>query len=180
MKKYFRKSVFVVILVVLLLAVSVSVVSASGGNYHRVRYGETLFSIGRYYGVSAYRIAEANNLYNPNRIYAGQVLYIPRGYDGGYRPAPCTNHHRVRYGETLYSIARRYGVSPWAIARANGIYNINLIYAGQVLYIPSGGSCGCYQQPCSGYQPPPGAVPPIHYPPVAVPPIYDPPVPTPY
>ncbi|MFQ6058545.1 MAG: LysM peptidoglycan-binding domain-containing protein [Anaerolineae bacterium] len=50
--------------------------------------------------------------------------------------------HVVRSGETLFSIGRRYGVSPWAIARANGLRNPDLIYAGQVLYIPSGGSWG--------------------------------------
>jgi LysM repeat protein len=48
--------------------------------------------------------------------------------------------HVVRRGETLYSIARRYGVDMWSIARANGIANPNHIYAGQRLVIPSGRS----------------------------------------
>jgi len=45
--------------------------------YHVVRAGETLFSIGRRYGVNPWSIASANHLYNANRIYAGQCLYIP-------------------------------------------------------------------------------------------------------
>lgn len=61
-----------------------SVASANGHSCyqercHVVHYGETLFSIGRHYDVNPYHIAEANNLYNPNHIYAGQVLYIPHG-----------------------------------------------------------------------------------------------------
>jgi LysM repeat protein len=48
-------------------------------------------------------------------------------------------YHTVRYGETLFTIARLYGVNPYAIARANGIPNPNYIYAGQVLLIPQGG-----------------------------------------
>ena len=48
-----------------------------GARYHVVRFGETLFSIGRKYGVSPWAIASANHLRNPNRIYAGQCLYIP-------------------------------------------------------------------------------------------------------
>jgi len=48
-----------------------------GAGYHVVRFGETLFSIGRLYGVNPYAIAAANHLPNPNRIYAGQRLYIP-------------------------------------------------------------------------------------------------------
>jgi LysM repeat protein len=162
MKKYMKKPLFIAILVVMLLLLTVPVASASGGTYHTVRYGETLFSIGRYYGVYPYHIAEANNLYNPDYIYAGQVLYIPSGYgydygyDGGYYdPCRSSNRHIVRYGETLSSIAYMYGTSPWAIARANGIYNMNRIYAGQSLYIPSGGgNWGAYQQPCtSSYSP---------------------------
>ncbi|MEE8390973.1 MAG: PA14 domain-containing protein [Anaerolineae bacterium] len=47
--------------------------------------------------------------------------------------------HIVQRGETLYSIARRYGVSVWAIANVNRITNPNRIYAGQRLIIPAGG-----------------------------------------
>ena len=50
-----------------------------GGTYYTVRYGDTLFKIGRQFGVNPYHIASANRLRNPNYIYAGQVLYIPAG-----------------------------------------------------------------------------------------------------
>jgi LysM repeat protein len=169
-KKYIKKSVIVTFLVVMLLALMVPVASASGGNYHTVRYGETLYSIGRLYGVSPHYIADVNNLYNPDCIYAGQVLYIPTDYydgchqpcydydnvyyDGSYRgdyyrrgDQYWSNYHIVSYGETLSSIAYQYGVNPWSIARANNIYNLNRIYAGQRLYIPSDGYWGW-----SGYQ----------------------------
>jgi LysM repeat protein len=42
----------------------------------------------------------------------------------------------VHWGETLSSIAWRTGVSAWAIAQTNGLYNPNYIYAGQSLWIP--------------------------------------------
>ncbi len=43
----------------------------------------------------------------------------------------------VRYGDTLWRIARFYGTTPAAIQNANPkITNINLIYAGEVLVIP--------------------------------------------
>ena len=44
--------------------------------------------------------------------------------------------HCLRYGETLYGLAWRYGVSAWSIAHANGIYNPNYVRAGQCLTIP--------------------------------------------
>jgi LysM repeat protein len=45
--------------------------------------------------------------------------------------------HIVKSGETLYCIARAYGVAPWAIAQQNGILNANLIYPGAILQIPN-------------------------------------------
>ena len=53
-------------------------------------------------------------------------------------PPACGPYYVVRYGDTLFSIGRRYGVNPWAIARANGLWNPNYIRAGQTLYIPGG------------------------------------------
>lgn len=44
--------------------------------------------------------------------------------------------HKVRSGENLYRISRKYGVSQAAIQRANGITNPAMIRANQVLKIP--------------------------------------------
>ena len=52
-------------------------------------------------------------------------------------------YHTVHPGQTLYSIASYYGVSVWAVACANGLYNPNYIYYGMVLVIPYGWSGGC-------------------------------------
>lgn len=46
--------------------------------------------------------------------------------------------HVVQRGETLYGIAARYGVSMYAIAEANHLTNLNAIYPGMRLVIPSG------------------------------------------
>jgi len=123
-----------VILASLLLSTSVAAAPAtwSAPGYHLVRAGQTLYSIARSYGVSPWAIASANHLADPNRIYAGQWLYIP-SYSYWQ---PSGRYHWVRAGETMLSISRLYGVSPWVIASANGIYNLNRIYAGQRLVIP--------------------------------------------
>lgn len=42
----------------------------------------------------------------------------------------------IRAGDTLAGIARAYGVNVYTLAQYNNIYNINLIYAGQTIYIP--------------------------------------------
>ena len=51
-------------------------------------------------------------------------------------PAVNAGTHTVSPGETLYSIALRYGTSAEALASANGLYNPNQIYVGQVLFLP--------------------------------------------
>ncbi len=122
--------------VLALLLVSFAPVSAQsyGQTIHIVARGETLASIAHAYGTTVQAIAAANGLWNPNLIYAGQRLVIPAG--STYPPPPQNNYYVVRYGDTLYSIARRFGTSIWAIAQANTIYNLNRIYAGMYLVIP--------------------------------------------
>jgi LysM repeat protein len=109
--------------------------AARGPIWHQVAWGETLFSIGRFYNVSPWAIASTNRLANSNRIYAGQWLYIPAG-PPYHRPSWCGSYYAVRRGDTLLAIGRAYGVSAWSIARANGIYNMNYIRTGQRLFIP--------------------------------------------
>lgn len=104
-----------------------------GVRYHVVCAGETLTRIAWRYGTTVQAIAAANGIWNPNLIYAGQVLRIPCP---GWYPPPGRGCHVVRWGETLFGIARMYGTSVWAIAKANHICNINYIRAGQCLIIP--------------------------------------------
>ncbi len=52
-------------------------------------------------------------------------------------PTPeAVRYHVVRRGETLFSIAARYGVTIRQIVAANGLRNPNRIYVGQRLIIP--------------------------------------------
>jgi LysM repeat protein len=110
--------------------------AAQCGYWYQVRWGDTLSSIARYTGVPAATIAQANGLANPHRIYAGQWLWIPCAAPPPPPPPSCGYWYTVRWGDTMNSISYRTGVSPWTIAQANGIYNLNRIYAGQVLWIP--------------------------------------------
>ena len=128
-RKWFSIALTVVTLVLLVGIVPASAAPNEGSIVHVVQRGETLYSIGRRYGVGMWTIAYANGITNPNRIYVGQRLVIPTG-------TPTGTVHVVRPGETLTRIALWYGVDAWAIARANGITNLNHIYVGQRLTIP--------------------------------------------
>lgn len=101
--------------------------------YHVVQWGENLTQIARRYGTTIWAIAQANGIWNVNYIRAGQILLIPVS---GPTPGPWPRTYIVQPGDTLTAVAWRFGTTVWAIAQANGIWNPNLIYIGQVLYIP--------------------------------------------
>jgi LysM repeat protein len=100
-----------------------------------VRPGDNLFRISLRFGVSVQAIAAANHIADPSRIYAGQCLIIPCGKAA---PPPVKHgfHYTVHAGDTLAGIAFRFGVNLYTLAAANHITNLNLIFAGQVLFIP--------------------------------------------
>ncbi len=138
-----RRMILILVALTLVLAATASVAVAapqayySCTAYHTVKFGDTLYSISQLYGVSTQALMAANNIYNPNVIYAGQTLCIPGSAPVPPRP-PCGSYYTIQWGDTLSNIAARYGTTIWAIMRANNILNANYIYAGMILYIPCG------------------------------------------
>lgn len=121
------------------------------GFYYTIQWGDSLSQIAVRYGTTMQAIMLANPwVVNPNLIYAGTVLFIPTGVPGviqppgGGNPAPtpppaqsgCRYYHTVLWGQNLIQIGSTYGVSPFAVAEANQIFDLNRIFAGQVLCIP--------------------------------------------
>jgi N-acetylmuramoyl-L-alanine amidase len=105
--------------------------------------GDTLTAIARRHGTTVRRLAELNDLANPNRILVGQRLRVGRdgsGSSGSTRAPAAPVIHVVTRGATLWGIARHYGVSVSAIVAANGIVNPSRIFAGQRLVIPGASS----------------------------------------
>lgn len=122
----------------------------TGDCKYTVASGDRLFRIALRFNTTPNRIATANGLVNPELIVPDQVLRIPNcngtptasgtpfGTGGAIIPATGGGGktYIVQEGDTLFAIAMRYGTRVMAIAQANGIQNINLIYIGQTLTIP--------------------------------------------
>lgn len=114
---------------------------------HRVRRGETLSHIARKYRTSISKIARLNRIRNSSRIRVGQRLKVPLrrpvasfNSTGSTRPQVAAYAgdllaYRVRTGDTLWSIARKYNTSVTRIKRINKLSN-NHLRAGQILQIP--------------------------------------------
>ena len=119
---------------------------------YRVRAGDTLTSIAVRFSVSVSRLQSLNGITNPNQLRVGQLLKIPTTSTNSpttsspqpTQPAtqspsasPVVRTYQVQSGDTLWGIARKFGVSADALAKLNGITNANLIKVGQTLKIPS-------------------------------------------
>ncbi len=105
----------------------------------RVRRGQNLSYLAKKYGTTISAIVSANNIRNINQLKIGQYLRIPKQtyYTNQYVKKGNKNKvHRVRKGETLYEIARRYGVGLRKLRSRNNLYGRRFIYPGQKLYIP--------------------------------------------
>ncbi len=110
----------------------------SAARTHTVQWGDTLAQIAMQHNVTVDGLVAANGLTRPDRIYVGQTINIPdAGASARPQPAQAATAHRVQRGETLSSIALRYGVTVHSLAAANGIQNTSRIYAGMALSIPS-------------------------------------------
>ena len=139
MKRILQLMVVVAILVASFASVGGAWAWSGCGNYVTVQWGDTLSGIAWTCGTTVAAIQAAN----PGlgwKVYAGQVLYIPTGYnpDPVYYP-PSYNTYVVQWGDTLGKIAARTGVSWRDLLAVNPqIYNPSLIYAGQVINLPSG------------------------------------------
>lgn len=101
------------------------------GKTHRVKKGETLSNIARNYGTSAKDLMKLNNL-RSSKIKANQVLKIPPASG-----STSTNvlYHKVRSGDTLWKISRKYGVSVKALEQHNDL--ADGLHPGDRLVIPS-------------------------------------------
>jgi LysM repeat protein len=117
-------------------------VTAPGPIIHIVQPGETLFTISQRYDTTVALIMKANNLHDYVIHVYQQLVIPPAGWAGwpalipGLPPAGGgVQYYVVKPGDTLYSIARHFGVTVAAIKAANG-FTSNFILAGSTLRIP--------------------------------------------
>jgi membrane-bound lytic murein transglycosylase D len=106
-----------------------------------VRTGDTLWSLARAHHTSVYSIRRLNP-HISRVLHIGDLVWVPANRLARARPLPNPLlargrriHYRVRSGDSLWTIASRFGTSPHAIARINQISTDSVIRPGDRLWI---------------------------------------------
>ncbi len=100
-----------------------------------VKRGDTFFTIARDHGVSVDALVRANpQISNPSNIRPGQIVCIPN------QPTQCPNNtfpYVVQRGDTMFTIANRFGVSVQSLIAANPqIPDPSRLTPGQIVCVP--------------------------------------------
>ncbi|OBS10317.1 LysM peptidoglycan-binding domain-containing protein [Acidihalobacter prosperus] len=115
--------------------------ATAGTVYHVVKSGDTLWDIARNYKVSISDLMHWNHLGPHSALHPGQRLVVhPASGDGlaiasSGQPAQRvrTVSYTVRNGDSLYSIAQRFGVNIPSIRRWNDLGRTDILHPGQPL-----------------------------------------------
>jgi membrane-bound lytic murein transglycosylase D len=108
--------------------------------FHTIKRGETLASIARRYRVSLAELRSANDLTSRSKIRVSQALMIPQRTTSGLPSSVAARSsaprrvatvsgpstYQVRRGDTLFSIARRFGTTVSAIKQLNRLQTDNI------------------------------------------------------
>ena len=120
--------------------------STGGEELYVVVSGDNISTIAKKFGVKSSDIIRVNNLQNPDKLKVGQQLKIPS--KGEVITKSTTNiavehtlsqdgTYTVVSGDSLSSIAKRFGVKTSDIIRANNMQNPDSLRIGQKLHIPN-------------------------------------------
>ncbi len=141
-------------------------VSLASGALVTVGPGMTLYGIAKANHMTVQQLAEANHLKAPYTVSQGQQLRIPGAHVANVPSAVNTKpvslaeeeqtsapvvkakaggSYTVASGDTLYSIGRKYGVAPFAIADLNKLPHNKALALGQTLRIPAGANVAATQ-----------------------------------
>lgn len=107
--------------------------------YHEVKQGETLYSIARMYNITLLELKALNELESDTIKVGDELIVVPLNGEKAKEEVVTDNpdeplYHIVKEKDTLYSLGRKYGVTPEQIRRLNNIMD-NHIPVGSKLRI---------------------------------------------
>ncbi|MBQ7612753.1 MAG: LysM peptidoglycan-binding domain-containing protein [Spirochaetaceae bacterium] len=105
---------------------------------HTIQKGETIYGLSRQYGIPMNTILEYNGIKDATKIVVGQKIKIPNTTSTSSKSSTQTvQTYTVQKGDTIYGIAKKYGVSQADILNLNNLNAKSIIQVGQKLLIPN-------------------------------------------
>ncbi len=101
-------------------------------NTYRVKTGDSLWKISKKINVSVKTIARNNNI-KGSLLVPGQILKIPSFNTEAFSTRP--RFYKVRRGDTLSGIAKKFNIPIYFLKKNNSIKNINKLKVGQLIRI---------------------------------------------
>jgi membrane-bound lytic murein transglycosylase D len=114
---------------------------------YRIKPGDTLFGLARHYGIHARDIVALNKIRNPRSLRVGRNLILPLRPGAAPVVAVASENHvgklentyKVRNGDNLWRIARRFHVSTSQLRSWNNMQPGEILHPGQVLQMAGTG-----------------------------------------
>jgi murein DD-endopeptidase MepM/ murein hydrolase activator NlpD len=97
---------------------------------------DTLQSLAQKEGVSVETLAKLNHLKKPYRVKRGQTLRLPVQEAAEAPESRTPSNYAIKSGDTLYSLARKFGTTPKALAEANGLEPGARLTVGRRIHVP--------------------------------------------
>lgn len=114
-------------------SVSLHPIKIFNKNYYLIaRKGDTFESIGKEIGVSYKKIAKYNERDKHDQIEAGEVIWLKKKQKKAPKDYKDRLHY-VRNGESMYSIAQKYGIRVKSLYKLNGLNPEHEIRVGEGL-----------------------------------------------
>ena len=100
---------------------------------YQVEYGDTIDSIAKKTNTDRENIKNINGFNNDSDLIVGSLIIVPK--TGGQ----LFQSYKVKKGDSIYSIARTYNVSPETLLLLNGLNDDDYIYPDQEILVPNKG-----------------------------------------
>jgi cell wall-associated NlpC family hydrolase len=110
---------------------------------HTVKYGETLYTIAHAHQTTIEEVKKLNHLKRNSILKVGQRLtvrtntYLPKSLKKKHKTDRfATKKLKIKRGDTLYSLSRKYDISISEIKKINGLKKSNMLKVGMSLKLP--------------------------------------------
>ncbi len=100
---------------------------------YMVKMGDSMESIATSHDIDVDELRKINGLFSPNEVVVGSLLVVPVMGKRNYQ------YYTVKKGDSIYEIAKKYGIDYNLLLQLNGLDKDDYIYPNQSLMLPAEG-----------------------------------------